>query len=149
MNNKIYIGSDHAGYKRKTDIIKWLKKNNYEVVDLGTDNEISTDYPIYGKLVAENTVSDEGSFGIVVCGSGNGISIAANKVQGARAVNLQTIKNTKLSREHNNANIAAIGGRLISKSKANKLINVFLNTPFDGGERHLHRVELLNKEKNC
>lgn len=149
MHKKIYIGSDHAGYKRKIDIKKWLEKNNYEVIDLGTNNEVSTDYPIYGKLVAENTVSDPESFGIVVCGSGNGITVAANKVSGARAVNLYSLKNTKLAREHNNANIAGIGGRLISKSKAKRLIQAFLNTNFDSGPRHKHRVELLDSEKSC
>ena len=138
---KIFIASDHAGYNLKNSIIlKFSKFQN--IVDLGPESKKSVDYPDYAKKLSKKVASNKGSFGILICGSGMGMAISANKTKNIRAALCYSIKNTKLSRLHNNANIITLGERLINKSKAINLIKVFLRTKFKGG-RHLRRVRKI------
>ena len=135
---KIFIASDHAGYKLKNSITSKLKK----VVDLGPKSSNSVDYPDYAKKLSKKVASNKGSFGILICGSGMGMAIAANKTKNIRAALCYSMKNTKLSRLHNNANIITLGERLINKNKAINLIKTFLSTKFEGG-RHLRRIKKI------
>ena len=137
---KIFISSDHAGFNLKNEIIKKLNKKKYKITNLGPYNDDSVDYPTFAKKVAKNVSKNKSYFGILVCGSGTGMAMAANKVKKIRAAMCYNVKNTKLSRLHNNANIITVGSRLISKNLAIKLINVFLKTKFEGG-RHLRRIK--------
>ena len=138
---KIFIASDHAGYNLKKFIVSKLSKGK-KILDLGPDSKNSVDYPDYAKKLSKKVASNKGSFGILVCGSGMGMSIAANKTKNIRAALCYSINNTKLSRLHNNANIITLGARLINKNKAFNLIRVFLKTKFEGG-RHLRRVKKI------
>ena len=138
---KIYIASDHAGYLLKKKILEKFS-NNQKIIDLGPNSTNSVDYPDFAKKLSRKVASDRGSFGVLVCGSGTGMAIAANKTKNIRAAMCFSAKNTQLSRLHNNANIITLGERLISKSKAINLINVFLTTKFEGG-RHLRRVKKI------
>ncbi|MFL2895924.1 MAG: ribose 5-phosphate isomerase B [Candidatus Pelagibacter sp.] len=137
---KIFISSDHAGFNLKNEIIKKLNKKKYKITNLGPYTDNSVDYPIFAKKVAKKVSKNKSYFGILVCGSGAGMAMAANKVKKIRAAMCYNEKNTKLSRLHNNANIITVGARLISKNLAIKLINVFLKTKFEGG-RHLRRIK--------
>lgn len=139
---KISIGSDHAGYNLKEHIKKYLVKKGYEIIDEGTDTTESVDYPDFGKAVGERVSSKEVDKGIVICGSGIGISIAANKVQGIRCALVNEPFSAKLSRQHNDANVLAMGGRLIGSQMAEEIVEAFLNTEFEGG-RHCNRVNKL------
>ncbi len=135
---KIFIASDHAGYNLKNSIISKLKK----ITDLGPKSSDSVDYPDYAKKLSKKVASHKGSFGILICGSGMGMAIVANKNKNIRAALCYSEKNTKLSRLHNNANIITLGERLINKNKAISLIKIFLSTKFEGG-RHLRRVKKI------
>ena len=137
---KIYISSDHAGYNLKEQIKKKFK-NKYIFRDLGTDNSVkSVNYPDYAHRLCKKISKSSNNMGILVCGSGMGMSMAANRHKKIRAAVCYSIKNTKLSRLHNDANVITLGGRLISKNLAFKCIDAFLNTNFEGG-RHLKRVK--------
>ena len=136
---KIFIASDHAGYNLKNIIISKFKKIQ-QIVDLGPYNKDSVDYPDFAKKLSKKITTNKGSFGILVCGSGMGMSISANKTKNIRAALCYSVKNTKLSRLHNNANIITLGERLIDKNKAFSLIKIFLSTKFEGG-RHLRRIK--------
>ena len=138
---KIFIASDHAGYNLKNSIIKKFS-NSLKIRDLGPNDKDSVDYPDFAKKLSKKVASNKGSFGILICGSGMGMAIAANKSRNIRAALCYSIKNTKLSRLHNNANIITLGERLISKNKAFSLIKIFLRTKFEGG-RHLRRVKKI------
>jgi len=138
---KIFIASDHAGYNLKNSVISKFSKNQ-KIIDLGPDLKVSVDYPDYAKKLSRKVASNKGSFGILICGSGMGMSIAANKTKNIRAALCYSKKNTKLSRLHNNANIITLGERLINKNKAINLIKIFLSTKFEGG-RHLRRVKKM------
>ena len=138
---KIFIASDHAGYNLKNSIIIKLSKKQ-KIVDLGPNSKDSVDYPDYAKKLSKKVASNTGSFGILVCGSGMGMAITANKTKNIRAALCYSKKNTKLSRLHNNANIITLGERLINKNKAINLIKIFLRTKFEGG-RHLRRVKKI------
>ena len=138
---KIFIASDHAGYNLKKNIVKKFSKQ-HNIVDLGPFSDNSVDYPDYAHKLTRMVASKKGSFGILVCGSGMGMAITANKNKNIRAALCYSIKNTKLSRLHNNANIITLGARLIDKKKALNLIRVFLSTKFEGG-RHLRRVKKM------
>ena len=138
---KIFIASDHAGYKLKNSVIAKFSKTK-KIVDLGAKSTHSVDYPDFAKKLSKKVASNRGSFGILICGSGMGMAITANKTKNIRADLCYSIKNTKLSRLHNNANIITLGERLINKSKAINLIKVFLRTKFEGG-RHLRRVRKI------
>ena len=135
---KIFIASDHAGYKLKSSIVSNLKN----IVDLGPNKKDSVDYPDFAKKLSKKVATNKGSFGILICGSGMGMAIAANKTKNIRAALCYSAKNTKLSRLHNNANIITLGERLIDKNKAINLIKIFLNTKFEGG-RHLRRIKKI------
>ncbi|WP_342252705.1 ribose 5-phosphate isomerase B [Spiroplasma endosymbiont of Amphibalanus improvisus] len=141
---KLFIGGDHSSLEMKSFLIKELNKQGYELEDVGTHSEKSVDYPDFAKKVANKVVGDKNSLGIIICGTGIGISIAANKIPGARAALLNETITTKLSREHNNANIIALGARIIAKEKALQLVEVFINTKFSEEERHVKRIEKLN-----
>lgn len=136
---KIYMGADHGGFVLKKYIKTFLEDQSYEIEDLGTNSADSVDYPEYGKAVAEKVVADEGSLGIVICGTGIGISIAANKVEGARAALCTTSTHARLTKEHNNANILAMGERMTGTELAKDIVHTFLKTDFEGG-RHERRV---------
>ena len=138
---KIFIASDHAGYNLKNSVISKFSKKQ-KIIDLGPDLKVSVDYPDYAKKLSRKVASNKGSFGILICGSGMGMSIAANKTKNIRAALCYSKKNTKLSRLHNNANIITLGERLINKKKAINLIKIFLSTKFEGS-RHLRRVKKI------
>ena len=139
---KIYISSDHAGFSLKNYIFENLKKKNRKIINLGPLINKSVDYPIFAKKLANKVSKNKLSYGILVCGSGTGMAMAANKVKNIRAALCYNVKNTKLSRLHNNANIITVGSRLISKNLAFKLVNIFLKTKFEGG-RHLRRIKKI------
>ena len=140
---RIALGSDHAGYAVKESIKKYLETAGYAVDDQGTGSgETSVDYPDFAKAVGERVVAKKDDLGIVVCGTGIGISIAANKVPGIRAALAHDVMTAKLAREHNDANVLALGGRVVSDAVAVELVQTFLNTAFLGG-RHQQRVEKI------
>ena len=138
---KIFISSDHAGYNLKRNIIKRFF-NKQKIVDLGPFSDNAVDYPDYAHKLSKKVATTKGSLGILICGSGMGMSITANKNKKIRAALCYSVKNTKLSRLHNNANIITLGERLINKNKAFNLIRVFLKTKFEGG-RHTRRVKKI------
>jgi len=139
---KICISSDHAGFKLKESIKDFLINKNISIIDLGPMNENSVDYPDYAKKVSNRIKSKRSDIGILVCGSGTGMAISANKIKGIRAAVCYNSKSTRLSRQHNDANIIAIGSRLTKKNTALKLVSIFLETKFEGG-RHLRRVKKI------
>ena len=139
---KICISSDHAGFKLKESIKDFLINKNISIIDLGPINEDSVDYPDYAKKVSNRVKSKKSDIGILVCGSGTGMAISANKIKGIRAAVCYNLKSTRLSRQHNDANIIAIGSRLTKKNTALQLVSIFLGTEFEGG-RHLRRVKKI------
>ena len=140
---KIGLGCDHGGYNLKLEIIKHLEAKGIECVDYGTNNaEESVDYPIYGQKVVEAVVAKEVDYGIVCCGTGIGISLAANKVPGIRCAVVSDVFSAKMSKAHNNANMLALGERVLGKGLALELVDAWLNTEFEG-DRHLRRVNLI------
>ena len=139
---KICIASDHAGFKLKESIKDFLISKSISIFDLGPLNENSVDYPDYAKKVSNRIKDNKSDIGILVCGSGTGMAISANKIKGIRAAVCYNAQSTRLSRLHNNANIISIGSRLIKKNIALKLVSIFLNTKFEGG-RHLRRVKKI------
>lgn len=138
----VAMASDHAGVALKTALKPLVVSLGFAVTDLGTDTSDSVDYPIYGDAVANAVVSGQAEFGIAICGSGIGISIAANRVKGARAALCHTSLHAALSRQHNDANILCLGARLIGEAEAQECVMRFLTTLFEGG-RHGKRVEML------
>ncbi len=141
---RIAIGSDHAGFRHKEALIPWLESMGHEIQDYGTFSEESTDYPDYAMAVAWAVSMDRADRGILVCGSGIGVAITANKVVGIRAANCCSEEMARLARLHNNANILTFGGRLVSLELAKKMVEIFLTTPFEGG-RHQRRVEKIHR----
>ena len=137
---KISLASDHAGFNLKENIKKFLIKKKLKTIDLGPKNNNSVDYPDFAKKIARNVSSKKSNIGILVCGSGTGMAMSANKFKKIRAAVCYNKASTRLSRRHNNANIMALGARLTKRSEAKKLVNIFLNTKFEGG-RHLRRVK--------
>jgi len=139
---KICISSDHAGFKLKESIKDFLINKNISIIDLGPTNQDSVDYPDYAKKVSNRVKSKRSDVGILVCGSGTGMAISANKTKGIRAAVCYNLRSTRLSRQHNDANIIAIGSRLTKKNTALQLVSIFLATQFEGG-RHLKRVKKI------
>jgi ribose 5-phosphate isomerase B len=139
---RIAIGSDHAGFLVKETIRKYLEASGYTVDDQGTSSEESVDYPDYGKAVGERVASKQADLGIAVCGSGIGISIAANKVPGIRAALVHDVTTARLAREHNDANILALGGRIVTPEAAVEMVQTFLATAYLGG-RHQRRLDKI------
>lgn len=144
MTQKILIASDHAGFQLKEALKDSFKDGSVEWIDLGTYSEDSVDYPDFGYKLAEAIAEGQAPFGVVVCGSGVGISIAANRNPAVRCVLCQDETTARLSRQHNDANVIAFGGRLIGVETAKSCLTVFLNTPFEGGERHTRRISKLS-----
>ena len=140
---KIAIGNDHVAVDMKKHITKYLTDKGYDVINFGTDSKERTDYPIYGKKVADAVASGECEYGILICGTGVGISLAANKVKGIRAVVCSEPYSAKLSRQHNNTNIVAFGARVIGTATAEMIVDEFLNAEFEGG-RHSKRVDMIS-----
>lgn len=139
----IAIGCDHAGYPLKKEVVKYLDEKKIQYIDFGTNSEEAADYPVYAKAVAGAVVEKKADFGIVICGTGIGISIAANKVKGVRAALCHDLFSARATREHNNANVLAMGARIIEPSLAFEIIDTFINTAFTGEERHVRRVEMI------
>lgn len=139
---KIAIGNDHVGIELKPVIIEYLQELGHEVKDFGAYSNKRTDYPEYGKKVAEDVAAGNSDLGILICGSGVGISIAANKVKGIRAVVCSEPYSAKLSREHNNTNILAFGSRVVGAELAKMIVQNWLEAEFEGG-RHAKRVEMI------
>ena len=139
---KIFISSDHAGFKLKEIIKNYLINKKIKFQDLGPNDDNRVDYPDYAHKVAKKVKLNKSNVGILVCGSGTGMNIAANKHKNIRAAQCFNLKSTKLSRLHNDANIITLGSRLITKKNALKFISVFLKTKFDGG-RHLKRIKKI------
>ena len=141
---KIAIGNDHVAVEMKNQITEHLKSKGYEVVNFGTDSFERTDYPIYGYRVAKAVASGECDFGVLICGTGVGISLAANKVKGIRAVVCSEPYTAKLSRQHNDTRIVAFGARVIGTATAEMIVDEFLSAEYEGG-RHAKRVEMLSR----
>lgn len=139
----ISIGSDHAGFAYKEAIKAMLMAEGHEVVDVGTTSEERADYPDYGIAAAALVANGSARYGVLVCGSGIGISIAANKVSGIRAANCTSVEMAALARQHNDANMVAVGQRLVSQEQALDIVRTFLTTEFEGG-RHAQRVEKIH-----
>ena len=139
LSKPVAIGSDHAGFEYKEDLISFLEAKGIPFHDFGTHSEDSVDYPDFAHPVAQSVESGEASFGILLCGSANGVAITANKHQGVRAAICWGEEITKLARQHNNANIICIPARFVREGDAEKMLQIFLQTPFEGG-RHQNRV---------
>ena len=139
---KIFISSDHAGFRLKETIKNYLRKKKVKYEDLGPSDDSSVDYPDYAHKVARKVKLSKSNVGILVCGSGTGMNIAANKHKNIRAAQCFNLKSTKLSRLHNDANIITLGSRIITEKNALKFVSIFLNTKFNGG-RHLRRVKKI------
>ena len=139
----IGIGADHGGYALKEAIKKHLTKRGLEFKDYGTDSPVSCDYPEYGKAVAHAVANGECDRGILICGTGIGISISANKVKGIRAAVCTDCFMAEATREHNNANILALGARVVGEGLALKIVDTFLDTEFSNDERHIRRIEKI------
>ena len=139
---KVYISSDHAGFKLKEIIKLYLKKKNYKFIDLGPSDESRVDYPDYAHKLAKKVKINKNHFGILICGSGMGMNITANRHKNIRAAQCFNLKSTKLSRLHNDANIITLGSRLLKKKNVLNFVNVFLKTKFEGG-RHTKRIRKI------
>jgi ribose 5-phosphate isomerase B len=141
---RVAIGADHAGFEDKEKIKRQLDKLGVEYEDVGTDSTASVDYPIYAQKVAEKVASGAVEQGILVCGSGNGMQIAANKVRGVRAALAWNEETARLARQHNDANVLSVPARMISPEMVEKVIESFVNADFEGG-RHARRVDEINE----
>lgn len=141
---KIAVASDHGGFALKEEVKKHLMERGLEVLDLGTHSEESVDYPVYGRACGEAVASGKADLGVVVCGTGIGISIAANKVKGIRCGLCTSVEMARLTKQHNNANILALGGRTTETGLAMEIVDAWLDTEFEGG-RHLRRTDMLDQ----
>ncbi|MBW2618516.1 MAG: ribose 5-phosphate isomerase B [Deltaproteobacteria bacterium] len=140
---KIAIGSDHAGVELKQTLKDWLAGQGHQVNDLGPATTDSTDYPTYAQMVAQEVADDRAERGILICGTGIGMAIAANRFRGVRAANCNDPFSARMSREHNDANILALGARIVAPGLAQEIVETWLQTPFQGG-RHQRRLDLLD-----
>lgn len=145
---KIAIGNDHAGTEYKKEIAKYLETKGHQVINCGTDTNDSVDYAVYGKRVADKIVNKEADFGVLICGTGIGISLAANKVKGIRAAVCSECESARLTREHNDANIISFGARIVTIDKAKEIVDTFINTSFSNGERHKKRIQMIADIEN-
>lgn len=139
---KLAIGSDHAGYFLKEALIPYLKELGHDVLDMGTQENVSVDYPVYGRAVGRAVASHTADRGIAICGTGIGISVAANKVKGIRATLAHNVETATLARSHNDSNVLAMGARVVDTDLAKAMVKAWLETPFEGG-RHQGRVDQL------
>jgi len=141
----IVLAADHGGFKLKEIIKEFLQQDkNIKIFDLGTYSEESVDYPVFAEKAARTVASGQADQGIVFCGTGIGITIAANKIKGIRAANCTTIEMAEMSRRHNNANILGLGGRILDPELAKKIVMTWLTTPFEG-DRHQRRIDQIDK----
>ena len=140
---KIVIGSDHRGFPLKEELISFFKETSVDFKDVGTNSADSVDYPDYAKLAGDAIVNNGYDYGILICGSGIGVSIAANKIKGLRAVNANNNNMAEMARKHNNANVICFGSDFIDIEKAKRFLQIFINTEFEGGERHIRRIQKL------
>jgi ribose 5-phosphate isomerase B len=140
---KIYAGSDHAGFTLRHRLIEYLRAGGHTVVDLGTPSEASCDYPDYAAAVGRAVTAESGAVGLLVCGTGMGVCIAANKIHGVRAVDAWNVEAAQISRAHNDANVLCLGARTLSEGDALAIADAWLAAPFDGGERHARRVDKI------
>ncbi len=143
---KIYIGCDHGGLDLKNIIVKYLQEKGNEIVDVGTYTYDSCDYPIYAKKVAKAVANNECDKGIVICSTGIGVSIVANKVKGVRCALVTDVTTARLTREHNDTNVLALGQKNVSYDRAKEIVDIWLETPFSNGERHVRRVNMIEEE---
>lgn len=141
----IGIGSDHGGFALKEAIKKHLEERGLEYKDFGTYSGASCDYPVYGRAVAKAVAAGECELGILICGTGIGISITANKVPGIRAALCSDCFSAEATRQHNNANILALGARVLGEGLALKIVDTFLDTPFSNDERHVRRISMIEE----
>ena len=144
MSKKFYIATDHAGYALKAYVKDFVQELGHEIIDLGPDSADRVDYPDFAKKCANKVLSDKGSFGILICGTGIGISIAANKISGIRAALCHDHYTAKLTRQHNDANVLCFGERVVGKGVIEDMIEAFANTEFEGG-RHAGRVAKIEE----
>ena len=140
---KVAVGCDHGGFILKDSVVSTLRRLGAEVVDLGCYDESSVDYPVYGEKVARSVASGECALGVIMCGTGIGISIAANKVRGVRAAVVTNTYMAKLTKNHNNANIIALGGRVISPDEASAIVEAWYTAEYEGG-RHQRRLDMIS-----
>lgn len=140
------IGCDHGGYELKQEIKKYLDEKHIQYEDFGCDSTESVDYPVYAKKVCQAILDGRCDKGILICGTGIGISITANRFKGIRAAVCSDCFSAEATRQHNDANILAMGGRVVGPGLAVKIVDTFLNTPFSGGERHVRRIEQIEQE---
>lgn len=145
---KIALGSDHGGYQLKENLKKYLKELNVEYKDFGCNSEKSVDYPDIGFKIAREVKNRNYDKGILICGTGIGMSIVANKIKGIRASLCHDVFSARYSREHNDANILTLGGRVIDSGLAKEIVKVWLNTDFSGEERHLKRLNKIKQEED-
>ncbi len=141
----IALGSDHGGYELKQEVIKYLEEKNIAFKDMGCYSKESCDYPDFAKQVAKEVAGGNSQYGILICGTGIGISISANKVKGIRAALCHDCFSAQATREHNNANVLVFGGRIIGSGLAVKIVDTFLNTPFSNDERHIRRINKIEE----
>lgn len=144
----IALGSDHAGYELKQVIMKHLEERKIEFKDYGTYSADSCDYAVFAEKTARAVANGECTLGLLFCGTGVGISIAANKVKGIRACCCSDLFSAEMTRLHNNANMLCLGGRVVSPEKAIEIVDIFLNTPFSGEERHQRRIDQITDLEN-
>jgi ribose 5-phosphate isomerase B len=144
MSKKIAIGCDHAGYLYKAKLIDHLSSKGYEVINMGTDGPESVDYPLYAKKVSKAVASKEADFGILICGTGIGMSIAANKTKGIRASLCTDLVMAEFTRRHNDSNVLCMGARIIAYEMAEMIADKYLSTEYEGG-RHQRRVDMLEE----
>lgn len=142
---KISIACDHGGLELKNSVIEYLKQNNYEVVDFGTYTKDSCDYPVFGKKAALAVANKEVDRGIVICSTGIGMSIVANKVKGIRCALLTDTNSARLTREHNDTNMMALGAKNVSDKLALEIVKIWLETPFSNEERHIRRIKMIEE----
>ncbi len=145
---KVSVGADHGGFDAKSELVEFLKLKKIEVIDEGTMSSESVDYPDFAEKVCQDILSGRAQLGILVCGTGIGISIAANRHKGIRAALLYSDEAARLAKLHNNANIAVFGGRTMSVQEMKQRLDIFLNTEFEGG-RHIRRLEKLDVYGGC
>ena len=140
---KIAIGADHAGFEMKRDAVDWLREMGHEVLDCGTDSTASVDYSDFALAVGRAVVAGEAELGVLVCGTGQGVGMAANKIAGIRAAICSDTYSARLTREHNDANVLTLGARVVGAGLARDILEAFLATPFSHGERHQRRIDKM------
>lgn len=141
---KVYIGNDHAAVAMKNELVEYIKGLGYEVVNVGTDTEERVDYPVYAVKVAKAVAQDKDALGVLICGTGIGMSLAANKIHGIRAAAVSEVYSAKLTRMHNDSNIVCIGARVIGPETAKMIVEAFLTTEYEGG-RHQKRIDMISE----